>query len=248
MKNRSILKNKNIKRNIVNISEIEETLLKLKERYPEAKDYIEKNVKNYLYRDAYYLKASKLNKKDQKTNDLIKEETHQVLLTKEAISELGHCLDFWIHHGKPRVSVKELMKKTFFNDEKRKFTVKEVEGLTETYFEHEYGNRIVKLLDHQAAIREGWMMRHCVADYWDLNESEDYLSGIFSLRDKDNKPLITMYLQKRVLVEIKGFANREVEIEREEEIVQFIQKYSLILKRDGRPLITINFPWGSWSF
>ena len=77
---------------------------------------------------------------------------------------------------------------------------------------------IVKLLTEQSYQREGKLMGHCVASYY------DYKYEIYSLRDKKNIPHVTMCVGRNRVQEVKGKNNGSIKKEYAQVIVNFINR------------------------
>lgn len=108
-------------------------------------------------------------------------------------------------------------------EEKRQQELKE-SGATEEVYVFPTGLRFVRLLDQAAKVWEGKHMRHCVG-------GEDYQNhnGIFSLRDRDNVPHVTLELNGKWVEQINGKCNREIAPKYEKYLIKFLQDQKLSL-------------------
>lgn len=65
--------------------------------------------------------------------------------------------------------------------------------------------RWVEVFSKESLNREGSLMRHCVGSY--ANDVSSGAKTIYSLRDAQNKPLLTIEARKGAIVQLKAFAN-----------------------------------------
>jgi len=79
------------------------------------------------------------------------------------------------------------------------------------------GFKIVKLVGKNAFEREGYLMRHCVASYFNYN------TEIYSLRDKDNMPHCTMEKDQQ----IKGKGNGSISPKYINYIISFLEEVGM---------------------
>jgi hypothetical protein len=79
-----------------------------------------------------------------------------------------------------------------------------------TLYAYEDGHKIVELISRQNYVREGKLMRSCIASY--SSKLKRKRSRVFSLRDSDNQPLLTIHFDKstETITDIRGFKNRLV--------------------------------------
>lgn len=96
---------------------------------------------------------------------------------------------------------------------KKGSAIKELPDDTETILDFGDGFRIVKLVGENAYKREGFLMRHCVASYYDRD------TEVYSLRDVDNLPHATMEKNKQ----IKGKGNGDIHPKYVDYIVKFLE-------------------------
>ena len=110
-------------------------------------------------------------------------------------------------------------------------TIQEAESDFEIFIDFGDGFKFVRLLGENSYKREGFLMSHCVASYYDRNDSE-----IYSLRDKNNNPHATIEIvRNRGRVEqIKGKGNGSIHPAYANYILAFISK--------------INMPVGEYDF
>lgn len=75
------------------------------------------------------------------------------------------------------------------------------EGL-KTVMKFDDGYRFVKLMSQQCYDREGKVMQHCIASYFSKN------SDIYSLRDAENEPHVTMEMYGKDVMAVQGKQNK----------------------------------------
>lgn len=80
-----------------------------------------------------------------------------------------------------------------------------------TVMSFEDGSRWVKVLSKDSLDREGALMRHCVGSYADSVAAGQI--EIWSLRDSDNQPHVTIETRDGGLRQLKGFANAPMRVE-----------------------------------
>lgn len=126
-----------------------------------------------------------------------------------------------------RVGVQQAIKegeKKIARDNKRAL---DEEGLTKELYRFPNGYRFVSLLDEQALIREGKLMKHCVG-----NSSQEYRKNlidgkieIWSLRDCQNKPHCTIEFNagSREVTQIEGKNNQKIDLEVRLLVFQFLK-------------------------
>ena len=84
---------------------------------------------------------------------------------------------------------------------------------TETILDFGDGFRVVKLIRENAYKREGFLMHHCVADYYDKDVE------VYSLRDSDNMPHCTIEKDQQ----IRGKGNGDVHPKYVDYVVEFLK-------------------------
>lgn len=98
------------------------------------------------------------------------------------------------------------------------------------------GWRWVEVRSRGALDREGALMRHCVGSY-----AEDVSTGnkaVFSLRDPDNKPRLTLEAQQGRLTQLKAFANQPCPRALRSQVVEFAQAFAARGAQQGWDLST----------
>lgn len=90
------------------------------------------------------------------------------------------------------------------------------------------GYTIVQIFTQQSYAREGKIMGHCVATYYNKNTIE-----IFSLRDEKNQPHCTFELRtecdKKVIEQVKGKGNKEVSEKYRPYVLDFLKNADLAI-------------------
>ena len=141
---------------------------------------------------------------------------------KATTEEVEHILDYLVQSGKKleRMSYKQAKE---LADKWTKSLQKKGKGIIETDEDtelvHDFGDgfKIVKLVGENAYKREGFLMSHCVADYY----GKDVV--IYSLRDKDNMPHCTMEKDQQV----KGKGNGDIHPKYIGYVVTFLEKIGM---------------------
>jgi len=136
--------------------------------------------------------------------------------TKEA----EHIIDYMISDKRPNRIERMTWEQAKSNTDKwNKSLQKKGQHIQETKSDIEIvldfkdGFKIVKLVGQKAYEREGYLMRHCVATYYNKDVE------IYSLRDKNNNPHCTIEKD----VQIKGKGNGDIHPKYINYIVQFLE-------------------------
>lgn len=201
------------KRNIINNTEVRLFLDFLTNKIPVAKDYIHGPLRNYLYTISPMLDYSNQYKKflTEEEQNVVKEKSkerfHVVVINKFILDEIIKTLDYiFSKYGEYKVSIpfhENNVKRKKENVVKRDL-LKAIEGVTEVLYELGNGFKIVKLIDKQSFLREGFLMRHCIASHY-LRDKGNH----FSYRTNENKPLISIEVFQNKIAQAKGLANDE---------------------------------------
>jgi ankyrin repeat protein len=93
------------------------------------------------------------------------------------------------------------------------------------------GWRWTRIHSPEALDREGALMRHCVGSY--AKEVADESKGIYSLRDPDNQPRLTLETQQGTLVQLKAFANAACPPELFSRVADFTQAFEPLCEARG---------------
>jgi len=152
---------------------------------------------------------------DWVTNTLGAEAKKRELKTEE----VEHIIDFLASTSVPKriskmsyVQAKASAEKWLKTQIKKGSAIKELPSDTETILDFKDGFRVVRLVGENAYKREGFLMRHCVADYYGRNVE------VYSLRDANNMPHCTMEKDKQ----IKGKGNGDIHPRYIDYIVKFL--------------------------
>lgn len=187
-----------------------------------AKNHFLKNINSYqlLSDDDYDLYANDLTFKKaiEKNEKIVK-----VFIDKKSERRLEHIIHYFESlkdlNNLNKISYKEAFKQSVEwtkrlnkKTDKSKLNIITEEGL-KILHKFDNGYTLVKLTTKENFDREGKLMNHCVAGYYDrYNKEQNFM--ILSMRDKDNKPLATIEAKMRFdtlrIEQIKGRANREV--------------------------------------
>lgn len=120
-----------------------------------------------------------------------------------------------------RISVPQLIKNVAsLNKELTKCTnVNDEEGIE---IIHQYDDKFswVKIFGRESLYREGYMMNNCVSNYYD--DVSCNKTNIYSLRDTNNKPHVTLEVKNNVVTQIKGNCNLSVKKEYTDYVKDFL--------------------------
>ena len=151
---------------------------------------------------------------------LMQKEFNYQSTKEEDIAEWEHIIDYLIHKDFDNLDWASFQ---LLKEKARKWTemlgrnvirIDEEEGIDyKTVLDFEDGFRFVKLLSEKAYTREGNLMRHCVASYYNRNVE------IYSLRDSFNKPHCTVEKNKQ----IKGKGNGDISPKYIHYVVEFLE-------------------------
>lgn len=98
------------------------------------------------------------------------------------------------------------------------------------------GYRIVRILTPKGLDRESTLCNHCVGKGgYDKSVANGSIK-IFSLRDKDNNPHVTMDMRDKNVLQIKGHGNNMVDPKVRHHVKDFILAAGLNISRDHRML------------
>jgi len=167
----------------------------------EVKLWISHNLKNYL------------NKHPENTN------------------EIEHIIDYLNSDVAPTRLQKMSYKQAQANSDKwlktqikKGRTIDEKEADLEVFMEFASGFKIVKLVGESAYKKEGFLMGHCVASYFDRTDS-----SIYSLRDSQNNPHATVELryQNSDIYQVKGKGNGAIHPAYINYLLEFFAKVNL---------------------
>ena len=209
----------NQERNIYNISQIDELITELTKRSggrSDIRQWLKGNLRNYLLRDYDQVGIMAVLPEDAPAwaqRDYAKgRPIHQVSLEFMLFSQMCHVLDLFLAKpwlGLTRLAVQDALfhAKNWDQELKRQTAVAEdLRGIIPVVL-YDNGWSWVKVCSREALRREGGMMRHCVAGYYGRQNT-----GIFSLRDGENMPHITLEirLSQGMIIQAKGKGNQRV--------------------------------------
>ena len=220
-----------------------------------VKKYVKSNIKKWLINDYEPVKPIKLRDlnnplflRGQKAPDWLvqgveKGDTiYAIRIHVHDKERLIHYIDYLntLHGDISRIPVKELPRlvkeweKTF----NKSF---EIEDGIEIIHRYSNGFSWVKVFGKDSLNREGKLMNHCVGGYY--NQVKENKCEIYSLRDKNNKPHITIEYQhkQRLVYQIKGNSNtppKEIYIKY---LLHFINKILKPLKCNNRELTKLGY-------
>lgn len=208
------------RRNIINIEQVDLFIDNISKRYEDKifDSFIKRNLRNYIVRKApvkeniffwmkkYSRKTSLLHKKILSNGGPY----HQILLDEALSSKVNEIMDFLYSHkeeyqNKNNIIVEDVINKHLFWIRQLNKIVSSEEGTVEVCAEFKDQFTIVKLVDEQSYKREGSLMHHCVASYADRSASI-----IYSLRDPQNKPLVTFEKRGDFITQISAHSNAKI--------------------------------------
>ncbi len=209
-----------MERNIYNLAEVDAFLAELGPLCYARHDirfWLKRNLRNYLLREHDQLReldslpddAPEWAKRDRALGRTIQ----RVCIGPLFRASIAHLIDLF--HAKPWLRLERLAVSDAFShaanwDRELKRQAAVAEDLTGILPQILYadGWSWVKLQSKSALQREGALMGHCVASYFGRSNA-----AIFSLRDRDNMPHVTLELRlpEKYLVQAKGKGNRRLE-------------------------------------
>ena len=139
----------------------------------------------------------------------------------EVQDEIEHIIDYFASDAAPKrlrgmsyAEAKANTEKWNATLQKKGANIKEKPEDTETVLDFKDGFRVVKLIGKVAFEREGFLMRHCSASYFNKKDTE-----VYSLRDSENMPHCTMEKNKQV----KGKGNGNIHPKYVGYVVKFLE-------------------------
>ena len=136
------------------------------------------------------------------------------------VQEVEHIIDYLVSDKAPKRLVRATYNQIKNNTDKwNKSLIKKAEHIqekeedTEMILDFKDGFKIVKLIGKNAYDREGFLMRHCVSEYFNKEDE------IYSLRDKNNIPHATLSKNSQ---QIKGKGNGSIHPKYIDYILQFL--------------------------
>lgn len=175
-----------------------------------------------------YLEYAKALDASEEVVDWI-QSTLRAYLSKHAPSQgdIEHVLDYLCSKDGPQklkrmsfVQAKEKSDAWLKTQMKKGQHIKESPRDTETIYKFDDGSAIVKLVGKAAFQREGFLMSHCVAEWF--NKKDQW---VYSYRDKDNNPHATFEVinSGKEIQQIKGKGNGSIHPRYIEPILQFLK-------------------------
>lgn len=226
---------------VINTQDISDYLLYFinNAHHKNAKKWFKKTLRNHLINDARYLRKFEYQidtlpdwAKDKDPNEL-----WIFIVTQELRQQLPHLVDYFNDLG-PQGSINMSVEQAIDNAErwthqliKRASDAEDEEGLEEI-MKWKNGFRIVKLNSEQCLDREGKLMQHCVGSYAQQIQGS---TKIYSLRDPNNKPHVTIEVRGKDVHQIKGKENKPPVKKYRAFVRKFISKFKL------NPLHDIGF-------
>lgn len=203
-------------RNIINQKEIQdivEELIQIKKlkEFPHIQSWVRKNVRKYWINHAPIIEQD-FHNLDKENQLFIQEKNiqapyHLVQINEEEIDNIKHMLDYVLDEFKSpkdlsRLSIPQAKINTnhwLENKIKKLSDEEDPEYVIPTLNVKVDGKEYtwVNIRSHKALKRESKLMNHCVETYWDSyykTENTQNPSHFYSLRDENNKPIVTAYL------------------------------------------------------
>lgn len=232
------LVNENAKviRNIYNQKEIESFLNSIIENKnisePSIENWLKSNVRNYILKQRPIQLIESLN--DVIENwaiEGIKNKTlSKVILDNEFKDEILHVIDYlrveYDNKDLTRLAIPEAIKQSIEWVENQKKVEDDMNGRVK-FMDCENGYNIVELYSKQALQYEGYQMNHCVGHYH-VKPVLKKLSRVFSLRDENNIPHVTILydVNSETIKEIKGNSNNKIKPEYQKELIEFLNSFN----------------------
>jgi len=210
-------------RNVINNYELIDELNRLKSIYSEFSKYIDQNVRKYLIHKLpcltineakahkiyqVYTNSQNLNKEVLKSIQNNHKSFHQLLISLQIIKKVEDALIYAREEKielKSQICFDQFLRKVSLVLEKRAFDHSIREGFVKDIFVLGKNKKWVELLDKQAFIREGHLMKNCLKDnYNEIKIKKN--SRIFSLRI-GNVPKINIEISNGSIVQVKALAN-----------------------------------------
>ena len=139
--------------------------------------------------------------------------------TDQSINDFEHIIDFLVSNERPKrldratyIQMKLKSEKWIESLNKKSDLIDDSNGF-ETVLDFGDGFKFVKLISEDSYKKEGFLMRHCVASYYDKGVE------IYSLRDKQNNPHCTVEKDKQ----IKGKGNGNISPKYIDYVVRFLE-------------------------
>jgi hypothetical protein len=206
-------------------------------------------AKNYYYKNSPFVDEF-----GNYIDDIDNNKFHTVdnyTMDMEILSKIRHIIDYLKSDSSPlRISRLSFIDAERLSSEwvkllNKKSSIKEEKGDVCFIKELEFNYFIVKLITEQSYKREGKIMGHCIASYYDGNDSV-----IYSLRDKNNNPCCTVETYEsndedddNQILEIEGRFNKSVQdkhVDAAKEMISFLISKLQILPETIDDLEKIN--------
>jgi len=195
---------------------------------PKVKKYIKSNIRRYLIND---FKANKLTKAPVNAPQWLKDSITkgEEVFTLDLSSKDKQVFNHWIDYLNTLPENKDLSKISIpqlithvkeWEESFAKNKADEEDGIEDI---HIYNNKFkwVKVFGKNSLNREGNLMNHCVGSYYNKVSKGDTI--IFSLRDSNNRPHVTIELTNNRIEQIKG-KNNEPALKYIKYIVDFLEE------------------------
>ena len=162
----------------------------------------------------------------QKIIDWINKELYKLNVVNQ--TEIEHIIDYLVSDKAPKKLDKATYKQMLDNTNKWNKTlikkgseIKELKKDIKIIVDFKDGFKFVKLIGKNAYEREGFLMRHCVSQYYNKEDE------IYSLRDKNNNPHCTISKQSQ---QIKGKGNGSISPKYIKYVVDFLKHLKIDVK------------------
>ena len=205
-------------KNIINTEEINGVLSQIiKQKKLDNKEHIKKwilsNVRKYFLNKEQY-KEFEFNNLSEELKFWVKQYNikspyHVVNINPESISTVNHCIDYICDEFKnyrdlSRLTVEQAKinaDQWLKNKLKHLSDEEDTENIIPIFNIEQDGEKYtwINIRSHKGLQRESKMMNHCIETYWGQEFNDPVANeetGFYSLRDKNNNSLVTMYLQK----------------------------------------------------
>lgn len=220
-------------RNVLFSENTENYLKSLEERAdkPEVKKWIKSNLRTWLINDYEGTLITRAKSKDPawlKRALSNGDQVFSVSISPEDKEKFNHWVDYLNQYEKPSsiklISIPQLIRQVKeWEKQFQKTKDDEEDGIKDIHV-YPNGFRWVSVYGKNSLNREGKLMKHCVGSYY--KKVSENKCEIYSLRDKNNKPHITIeYVPAyKAIAQIKGNSNTPVKEEYLNYLNDFLKK------------------------
>lgn len=205
-------------------------------------------IKQYLQFIQQNLQNTQLNEVKQWVDTTLAATFKKNPELSQNVAEIEHILDYLLSDKAPKrlqkmsfMQAKQAAEKWATMLQKKGDHIPETEQDVKPMLRHKKtGMMLVKLVGENAFKREGYLMRNCVASYYDKKTCE-----VYSLRDINNNPHVTIEVQKQnnLINQIKGKGNGPIH----PDYIQYVLKVLKYFKMEIRDTELNNLGYNTLS-